>query len=153
MNAKTKSSKIIKHTINYVYFAIAASSGGSAALRISRGPSCPSFKRTLPWGASAYAHGGAVPATSRDDSNPMCCNVAVVISAQCIESRSPASAVNSACRGASASNSVPRIFAIHSSSRVAFSGEPLDTPVSALTATVAYSSYACEERSRSWMFG
>ena len=38
MNSKTKS-KIIQHTINYVYFAIAASSGGSAALRISSGPS------------------------------------------------------------------------------------------------------------------
>ena len=154
MNSKTKSSKIIQHTIiNYTYFAMASSSAGSAALRISSGPNWPSFRRTLPFGASAYAHGGAVPATSLDESNPMCCNVAVVISAQCIESRSPASRVKSAWRGASASNSVPRIFAIHSSSRVAVSGEPLDTPVSALTATVVYSSYACDERSRSWILG
>ena len=67
MNAKSKSSKIIQHTINYVYFAIAASSGGAAALRISSGPSCPACRRTLPCGASANAHGGAVRKADVDE--------------------------------------------------------------------------------------
>jgi hypothetical protein len=69
----------------------------------------------------------------------MAWSVAVVSSAQCMESMSPAESSKRLCSGASFSNSVPRARAIQSSSSRMASGVR-STPFSARTATVVYSS-------------
>ena len=67
----------------------------------------------------------------------MCWYVAVTNSAQCMLRQSEAASVNSAWKGASFSNSVPRTLAIHASRRP---GDNRPASPSDRTATVAYSS-------------